>query len=146
MDCETPWPTTTLHASTDNDTIKMDIVHHNGPRSIPVFTGTVTASDLDLLKGDADAIAKLGDHWKFQWKVTDCTQYGAQLLSCGTGSPTKINETDVPSVSFDTRRLTERSFNSVFEHLQVSLWILIDGRTRQVMLDYDVKDCRIAVR
>lgn len=141
LSCETPWPTSSVYGKTVDGIFQMTVIHHGGVRNMPIYNGTVTSDDLPLLQGDSEALQQLGPRWDFSWKVADCKGYSAGIVNCPTGSPALINSREVTNAFFNTRRTNEKFFENEVNHAKIALWLTVDGRSRQVMFDYDMKDC-----
>lgn len=141
MSCETPWPTSSVYGKTIDGIFQMTIVHHGGVLKMPIYNGTVTSEDLPLLQQDSDALKKLGERWSFSWRVEDCKSYGPGLVNCPTGLSAVVNSSEVTNVFFNTRRVNEKFFENETNHAKIMLWLSVDGRARQVVFEYDVKDC-----
>ncbi|MGE3758695.1 MAG: hypothetical protein AB7H97_13115 [Pseudobdellovibrionaceae bacterium] len=142
LKCVTEMPTTSYLASTEGEKVKVTMIHHNGTKYMPIYSGNLTPSDIPEMQKRSEILQKLGERVEIVFEKKNCNRYGAGLYSCGMGQIESKSGIKVESVGLLTRVSTDRLYDIVFEKNTVSLTVYIDGRNYSIDNDFYFNTCR----
>lgn len=142
MACMTEIPTTTFIAQTEKDILKIELIHHNGVKFMPIYNGVITPNDLGTLQDKASLLAYLGDHLKFEIPLSKCQKMSDYLFNCfGSVPAVDINGHQVSIWSVYTAFNNEKSFAGEYNYYQTSISLDIDGESINIPMKYGESEC-----
>ena len=143
--CMTGMPTTSFVVYTQDDSVKMNLIHHNGPRYMPIFTGTVTPSDFDYLQDKAALLTQIPENITVEWKRSDCKVGDAGIYECTRGGILQLGSLKISSPAFYTSRTTRRSLSATVEEMNVKFSFIVYsgsfGYIHDIKMNYNLNDC-----
>ncbi|MBX2987694.1 MAG: hypothetical protein KF802_07330 [Bdellovibrionaceae bacterium] len=143
IDCQTPWPTTSVSVRTEDGKVRLKMVHHNGIESAPIYSGSVTPMDIPSLQADAEAFRKLGNEWSFEWLTSQCSSKEGLIASCESAPQSDWRDQKIQAASFRTSRLTEETIVGTARRLKFQLMLVLNHSFRQMAVEYSPDDCVI---
>lgn len=142
LGCMTEIPTTTFIAQTEKDILKIELIHHNGVKFMPIYNGVITPNDLGTLQDRASLLAYLGDHVKFEMPLSKCQKINDYLFNCfGSMPATEVNGHQVSIWSVYTAFNNEKSFAGEYNYYQTSISLDIDGESINIPMKYAESEC-----
>lgn len=139
--CVTDFPTTSVAAQTNNDEVVVRVIHHNGFKYMPLYTGIITPNGIQALSEKADLFEKLGDQYEFRWDLKDCVIKNKEIYHCDFGKPAVINGISVKPFSMWTKKVREESTAGVFEQMEVNFTLTIDKSSQHFSMSYQKHEC-----
>lgn len=142
MGCVTEIPTTSFVAMTDGDDVVIRLIHHNGPKYMPIWGNIITPNDLPTIQEAANDLYDLGSVLDFRMPQKACESLDGMLINCfGTQPPVEIGGHKVSLWAVHTSEVTERSFAGEFAYVKTSMALDIDGKTYHVPMKYSDYEC-----
>lgn len=142
MGCVTEIPTTSFVAMTEGDDVIIRLIHHNGPKYMPIWGNIITPNDLPVIQEAANALYDLGSFLEFKMPKTACAQMDGMLINCFGTTPTQeIGGHTVSLWAVHTAESVERSFAGEFSNVRTSLALDIDGKSFHVPMKYSDYEC-----
>ena len=74
MKCVTEFPTTSYLAKTEGEIVTVEMIHHNGTRFMPVYSGNVTPDDIPEITKRSELLQKLGERVEVTFKKENCNK------------------------------------------------------------------------
>lgn len=143
--CITPLPTTSFIVDTQNDKVRMSLVHHNGSKYMPIFTGTITPSDFPYLQDKAALLTRIPENITVEWNRSDCKTGEAGIFECTRGGDLQLGDLKVSSPAFLTSRSTRRTVGMTVERVSVKFSFIVYngsfGYFHDIQMDYNLDDC-----
>ncbi|MFP5386196.1 MAG: hypothetical protein ACLGHN_08965 [Bacteriovoracia bacterium] len=140
--CVTEFPTTSVVGDVEGDEFVVNIIHHNGMKYMPIYTGMTTPNDLATLAEKANDFAKLGDHYIFRWPLANCKREDSDIMGCSGGaSEFEVNGTKVKPWGMYTKRIHTESDIFSYEQVEVSFLLEIDGKNHSFSMQYAKGEC-----
>lgn len=142
MACVTEFPTTSFIAYTEGEDVTVRIIHHNGPKYMPIWSSIITPNDLPTINEAAQALYDLGSLLEFKMPAKACERIDGKLINCfGTQPPVDINGHKVSLWALHTMETNERSFAGEFSWINSSVALEVDGKTFHVPMRYASYEC-----
>lgn len=140
--CVTEFPTTSVYGETQEDEFVVHVIHHNGMRFMPIYTGMVTPHDLATLAKKAEEFSKLGDHYIFRWPASSCKREDTDLMGCSGGATeVEMNGTKVKPWGMFTKRIHTEADIFAYDQVEVSFHLEIDGNNHSFSMQYAKGEC-----
>lgn len=92
--CLTLPETTTLLLERDEDQVHLTLTHKNGTKYMPLHSGIITPSDLELLEKRAKILSEMGAEIKYSFPKERCQRRG-ERLTCGVRKQMKLGDVEI---------------------------------------------------
>jgi hypothetical protein len=141
--CKGARPTTTFMVFTEDKTVGVEVVHHNGLEFMPIHQGIIVPQDLPILQQRAVAMMKLGSYARFNFSADKCKSFGDMLYQCVEyqARPALLNGQRVRAISMYTSRAETRSFFGIEKTFNIAIQLEIDGKNFFQTMTYPVEEC-----
>ena len=142
MACVTEIPTTSFVAMTEGDETIIRLIHHNGPKYMPIWGNIITPNDLPNIQEAANALYDLGSVLDFKMPAKACEQLDGMLINCfGTQPAVEMGGHQVSLWAVHTSESVEKSFAGEYAYVKSSLSLDVDGKTFHVPMKYSDYEC-----
>lgn len=145
MSCVTEFPSTSFFVRQYDKEVKVRVIHHNGVKFAPIWSGLITPHDISTITEAADSVAKLGDEFEITWKRDACNADSEMFFQCvGQAQDfTTATGEKVHPWAISVYDVTENSIYGEFKKKSISLRFNVDEKSNQITMDYYPKDCFI---
>ncbi len=140
--CVTEFPTTSYQLEKKDGAYELLVVHHNGTKYMPIFSGDITPNDLPYLTKLAEELPKMGEVARIPFKEDECKQSG-NLWNCYGKNPTRVGGLDVQRVSLQMGQFKKDYEGYKWETTKTSLSFRMSNTVSYMMsMEYQPWECK----
>lgn len=142
VSCVTEFPTTTYQILEDEEQFHLVVLHHNGTKYLPLFSGTITPNDIPMLQERAEQMQKMGTYNKIPFKKEECKNKGL-YWRCAAERKIQLGELEVDRVIFWMSKM-EVKYDDEFEwsSTETLLSLKMGSKHLDMRYSYFGNDCR----
>lgn len=142
LSCVTEYPSTSFFIREVDNTVIVEVFHHNGTGYMPIFDGLLTPNDVSMVNDQAQLLRKLPTSQRFEWPREKCESQGTMIFSCFGNTEEQIqNGHKVKGWSFYSSALSETNFVGSYKYYKLNLSLTIDGKTYSMPMKYGENEC-----
>lgn len=130
LTCMTEPPTTTFGIWREGEEMIVRVIHHNGTKYAPAFTGVFSPNDIPYLAEQAKLVLKMPAITTFHWPLKNCGLKG-EVFKCFGTEDVQEGEGGAKLKPFavHTALASEETIAGKHEYLSVSLNFDVDGKS-----------------
>lgn len=140
--CATEILTTSFVILQKDDSVDVELIHHNGAQYAPFWSGLITPNDIATISEKAQAVKDLGDDWHLQFKRSSCKATSETLFSCVGGSEEfQAGGKKIRPWLLHVSLVGEVDVNGSYAHKNVTLGYELDEKSHQITMNYQKNEC-----
>lgn len=139
------FPTTSFILETKDEKTDLRVYNHNGAKYAPVYSGTVTPSDIDYIKKSGEFFTRIGDAFVIHFEKDECTISEDKYFRCSLKNPQEISGLKIKSVYLSTSESVDKIPDFEFTRTNVRLSLIEENPQTEYKLEmsYYDNDCAI---
>lgn len=140
--CVTEFPSTSHIAEVKDGQLKVRVIHHNGTKYMPAYTGVMTPNDLPKVTRATEILPKLGDEWSFSWPLNKCKFKNEHRFECfGGAEKVVLNGVEVLPFAIYTTQAHEDGVAGTRDITTVELSLYINDEGFMTAMPYQKSEC-----
>lgn len=138
--CATDHLTTTYALFDRENGYEFHIMHHNGIEFMPIHSGIITPSDIQILSENASILKKMGPRLVINFTKSECQGKDGEWFCVKQGKQT-LGGLEVSSLSFrlNKKRVISKIFD--YETWNVSFSVVNGNRSYSLPMEYSKDQC-----
>jgi hypothetical protein len=142
LTCATNFPTTSFVVERDKDDVKVTVINHNGVEHAPIYKGLTTPYTLAFINKAKENLEKMGDRLTASFKISDCSEFTENHLTCFNKKITKIGNLEVKDLYVNIyKNITSNPYGTFHETYASFEYRNLKNRGFRIPMDYEESDC-----
>lgn len=140
--CATEQLSTTFYIKNEGENLRVEVIHHNGVKYMPIWDGLITPEDMKIVADAAEVLPKLGPDIVFSWKTKACKATNDLMFDCiGEAEEFEVNGLKVQPWGLSVYEINHKTRYGTYFQRNVVLNMKIAEKDYRISMYYGENEC-----